>query len=79
ADAAKIPATAVPKRNGEPSTIKHVFLLGKENRTYDQVYGDMKQGTGDPALAQVGAKATPTQPPLASQDGRSDHTTAVGP
>jgi len=37
----------VPRRIGDPSTIKHVFLLVKENRTYDQVYGDMPEGNGD--------------------------------
>ncbi len=43
----------VPLRLGDPSTIKHVFLLVKENRTYDQVFGDIPQGNGDPALAAV--------------------------
>jgi phospholipase C len=33
-----------------------VFLLVKENRTYDQIYGDMSEGNGDPTLAQFGAK-----------------------
>ncbi|WP_422935657.1 alkaline phosphatase family protein [Sinomonas sp. P47F7] len=78
ADAANIPAVAVPKRIGDPSTIKHVFLIVKENRTYDQVYGDMKQGNGDASLAQFGAKATPNQHALASQFGLYDNTYDIG-
>ncbi|WP_138417427.1 alkaline phosphatase family protein [Sinomonas gamaensis] len=78
AEAAKIPAVAVPKRIGDPSTIKHVFLLVKENRTYDQVYGDMKQGNGDASLAQFGAKVTPNQHALASQFGLYDNTYDIG-
>ncbi|HYS45553.1 MAG TPA: hypothetical protein VEM35_03895, partial [Rhizomicrobium sp.] len=51
---------AVPKHIGEPSPIKHVFLIIKENRTYDQMLGDVPQGNGDPLLA-VFASATPNQ------------------
>ncbi|HWH94324.1 MAG TPA: alkaline phosphatase family protein [Baekduia sp.] len=69
---------AVPTRVGDPSTIKHVFLLVKENRTYDQVYGDMDKGNGDPTLAQFGAKVTPNQHALAKQFGLYDNTYDVG-
>jgi YVTN family beta-propeller protein len=48
----------IPKHIGEPSVIKHVFLIIKENRTYDAVLGDLPQGNGDPALAVV-ANAAP--------------------
>ena len=68
----------VPTRIGDPSTIKHVFLLVKENRTYDQVYGDMPEGNGDPTLAQFGAKVTPNQHALAKQFGLYDNTYDVG-
>lgn len=78
ADAAHIPAVAIPKRIGDPSTIKHVFLIVKENRTYDQVYGDMKQGNGDASLAQFGAKVTPNQHALATQFGLYDNTYDIG-
>lgn len=78
AAAAKIPAVAVPKRIGDPSTIKHVFLIVKENRTYDQIYGDMKKGNGDASLAQFGAKVTPNQHALASQFGLYDNTYDIG-
>ncbi len=50
---------AVPERIGEPSLFKHVLYIIKENRTYDQVLGDMKQGDGDPALCIYGANITP--------------------
>ena len=68
----------VPARIGDPSTIKHVFLLVKENRTYDQVYGDMTPGNGDPTLAQFGATVTPNQHALAKQFGLYDNTYDVG-
>ena len=42
---------AIPLHIGEPSLIKHVFYIIKENRTYDQMLGDVAQGNGDPALA----------------------------
>jgi len=74
----KAPPVAVPTRVGDPSPIKHVFLLVKENRTYDQVYGDMSQGNGDPTLAQFGAKVTPNQHALAKQFGLYDNTYDVG-
>ena len=68
----------VPARIGDPSTIKHVFLIVKENRTYDQVFGDVAQGNGDPTLAQFGEKVTPNQHALAKQFGLYDNTYDVG-
>jgi YVTN family beta-propeller protein len=52
--------TAVPKHIGEPSLIKHVFLIIKENRTYDQMLGDVVWGNGAKELA-VFASAVPNQ------------------
>lgn len=69
-DARPVP---VPARLGEPSTIKHVFLIVKENRSYDQVLGDDTRGNGDPALAQFGAHITPNQHALARQFGLYDN------
>ena len=46
------PVDAIPKRIGDLSPIKHVLLLVKENRSYDQLYGDIKRGNGDPSLMQ---------------------------
>ena len=68
----------VPARIGAPSTIKHVFLLVKENRTYDQVYGDLPQGNGDPALTQFGENVTPNQHALARQFGLYDNFYDIG-
>ncbi|GAA1032889.1 MULTISPECIES: bifunctional YncE family protein/alkaline phosphatase family protein [Amycolatopsis] len=68
----------VPQRLGDPSTIKHVFLLVKENRTYDQLFGDMKKGNGNPALAQFGQAVTPNQHALADQFGLYDNTYDIG-
>jgi YVTN family beta-propeller protein len=68
----------VPTRIGDPSTIKHVFLIVRENRTYDQVFGDMGEGNGDPTLTQFGAKTTPNAHALATQFGLYDNTYDVG-
>ncbi len=73
--AKKVP---VPTRVGDPSTIKHVFLLVKENRTYDQVYGDDSRGNGDRTLAQFGKSVTPNQHALAKQFGLYDNFYDVG-
>jgi hypothetical protein len=51
-------AVAIPKHIGDPSKIKHVFLIVRENRTYDQVLGDVPAGNGAPSLA-VFAPYTP--------------------
>jgi DNA-binding beta-propeller fold protein YncE len=55
----------IPSRPGGPTPIKHVILLMKENRTYDQVLGDMKEGNGDPNLVLFGEKVTPNHHQLA--------------
>ncbi|AZP14910.1 phosphoesterase [Streptomyces aquilus] len=68
----------VPLRLGDPSTIKHVFLLVKENRTYDQVFGDLPQGDGDSSLTTFGENVTPNQHALAQQFGLYDNFYDVG-
>ena len=50
---------AIPANIGDPSPIKHVFLIIRENRTYDQILGDVAAGNGDPSLAVFGGKDTP--------------------
>lgn len=55
----------VPERIGEPSLFKHVVYIIKENRTYDQVLGDMKEGNGDSSLCSFGARVTPNEHRLA--------------
>jgi phospholipase C len=52
---------------GQPSRIKHVFYIIKENRTYDQVFGALPQGNGDPSLVQFGRDVTPNHHALAEQ------------
>jgi YVTN family beta-propeller protein len=64
ADAKPIP---VPERHGELSVIKHVLYIIKENRTYDQVFGDMKEGNGDPNLVLFGEEVTPNHHALVRQ------------
>jgi YVTN family beta-propeller protein len=63
----KAAARPVPERAGEPSEIKHVLYIIKENRTYDQVLGDLPQGDGDPTLVHFGREVTPNQHALAEQ------------
>ncbi|MBO0784984.1 MAG: phosphoesterase [Actinobacteria bacterium] len=63
----------VPVKLGDPSTIKYVFLIVKENRTYDQQFGDMPQGNGDPAFTQFGENVTPNNHKLAEQFGLYDN------
>ncbi|MDX1908607.1 MAG: bifunctional YncE family protein/alkaline phosphatase family protein, partial [Bacteroidia bacterium] len=57
----------VPARIGEPSVFKHVVYIIKENRTYDQVYGDFKKGRGMEELCVFGDTVTPNQHRLAEQ------------
>jgi YVTN family beta-propeller protein len=59
--------SAIPVRVGESSPIKHVIYVIKENRTYDQVLGDMKEGNGDPSLCLFGEQVTPNQHALARE------------
>jgi YVTN family beta-propeller protein len=55
----KTPPVAIPAKIGDPSLIKHVFLIIRENRTYDQILGDVAAGNGAPALAVFGSGVTP--------------------
>lgn len=57
----------VPLRAGEPSVFRHVVYIIKENRTYDQVFGDMPQGNSDPSLCIYGREVTPNHHALAEQ------------
>lgn len=57
----------VPERTGEPSVFEHVVYVIKENRTYDQVFGDLPRGNNDPALCVFGREVTPNHHALAEQ------------
>jgi DNA-binding beta-propeller fold protein YncE len=64
----KVPEDSpVPGKVGAPSPIKHVIYIIKENRTYDQVLGDMKQGNGDPNLCLFPERVTPNHHKLAAE------------
>jgi YVTN family beta-propeller protein len=53
------PPVAIPAHIGDPSLIQHVFLIVRENRTYDQILGDVAGGNGDPNLVIFGQNVTP--------------------
>ena len=57
----------VPNVQGGKSPIKYVFYVIKENRTYDQVFGDIKEGNGDPNLCLFPEKVTPNHHALAKE------------
>lgn len=57
----------VPMKVGEKSPIKHIFYIIKENRTYDQVLGDIPEGNGDPNLVLFGENITPNQHALVKE------------
>lgn len=58
--------------------IKHVFFILKENRSYDQVLGDVTAGNGDPALAWFGQKVTPNEHAIAERFGLFDNAYVSG-
>lgn len=57
----------VPSRPGDPSPIQHVIYIVKENRTYDQVLGDLGKGNGDPSLVLFNEKVGPNHHKLARE------------
>ena len=57
----------VPRRVGDPSPIKYVFYVIRENRTYDQVFGDIAEGNGDPTLTLFGETITPNAHAIARE------------
>lgn len=61
------PGNPVPQRVGDPSPIKYIFYIIKENRTYDQILGDMPEGNGDTSRCLFPEKITPNQHALARE------------
>jgi DNA-binding beta-propeller fold protein YncE len=59
--------------NGGKGPIHHVIYIIKENRTYDQIFGDLKPGNGNPSLCMYGKNITPNQHALARQFGVIDN------
>jgi len=72
------PARPVPERIGEPSVFKHVVYVIKENRTYDQILGDVAKGNSDPTLCIFGEKVTPNQHKLVREFALLDNTYCSG-
>ena len=60
-------SSSIPRRVGDPSPIKHVFYIIRENRTYDQILGDLDRGNGDPTLTLFGEDVTPNAHALARE------------
>ena len=60
-------ASPIPAKVGGVSPIKHVFYIIRENRTYDQVLGDLDRGNGDPTLCLFGEETTPNAHALARE------------
>lgn len=61
------PGNPVPMKIGETSPVKYIFYVIKENRTYDQVLGDIKEGNGDTSLVLFGERITPNQHALVKE------------
>jgi YVTN family beta-propeller protein len=72
------PLRPVPERVGEPSVFRHVVYVIKENRTYDQVLGDLQQGNGDASLCVFGERVTPNQHKMARDFVLLDNTYCAG-
>jgi YVTN family beta-propeller protein len=68
----------VPERVGEPSVFQHVVYIIKENHTYDDDLGDMKEGNGDPSLCLFGETVTPNAHALAREFVLLDNTYTSG-
>ncbi len=60
-----IAGNPIPRSANETSPIKYVFYVIQENRTYDQVLGDMKEGNGDTSLVLFGKNITPNHHKMA--------------
>ena len=72
------PPRPVPERVGEPSVFQHVVYIIKENRTYDQVFGDIREGNGDASLCTFGERITPNQHKLVREFVLLDNTYCSG-
>ena len=68
----------IPRKPGDPSPIKYVIYVVKENRTYDQVFGDVKEGNGEPGLCLFPEAVTPNHHKLAREFVLLDNTYVDG-
>jgi DNA-binding beta-propeller fold protein YncE len=76
--AGRTPDNPIPAKIGDPSPIKYVIYVIKENRTYDQVFGDMKEGNGEPELCLFPEPVTPNHHKLAREFVLLDNTYVDG-
>jgi YVTN family beta-propeller protein len=60
-------ASPIPRKVGDSSPIKYVFYVIRENRTYDQILGDLDRGNGDPNLCLFGEDITPNAHAMARE------------
>ena len=65
--ASNLEGSPIPRKVGDPSPIKYCIYIVKENRTYDQVLGDLAQGNGDPSLCLFREEVTPNHHALARE------------
>ncbi|MGA2244876.1 MAG: beta-propeller fold lactonase family protein [Verrucomicrobiota bacterium] len=72
------PPRPVPERVGEPCVFQHVVYIIKENRTYDQVLGDVRTGNGDAAICNFGRRVTPNEHKLVGDFVLLDNTYCSG-
>ncbi len=72
------PAMPVPERSGDPSLIEHAVYIVKENRAYDQIFGDLDRGNGDASLMLYGEDCTPNHHRLAREFVVLDNFYATG-
>jgi DNA-binding beta-propeller fold protein YncE len=72
------PPQPVPERVGEPGVFEHILYIIKENRTYDQVLGDVKEGNGNADLCIFGQRVTPNQHKFVSDFALLDNTYCSG-
>lgn len=77
-DAGVAPGSPIPTRPGDPSPIEHVVYIVKGNLSYDQIFGDVKRGAGDPSLCLFGEDVTPNHHKLAREFGLLDNFYVVG-
>jgi YVTN family beta-propeller protein len=75
---ADVAARPVPERPGEPTPIEHVVFIIRENRTYDQILGDMGKGASDSSLVMYGRDVTPNIHELSNRYVLLDHFFASG-
>ena len=71
-------AQPVPERLGEPSVFQHIIYIIKENRTYDQVLGDVKTGNGDADICNFAERVTPNEHKLVRDFVLLDNTYCCG-